>query len=402
MSVRFWERRIDVRFVSWLARFSNPWPLVAFKMVPRARTVRPANSDRDALLFVPYEDGGTALGITGFVLGLDGEQHTVERNRLTPILADARIGDPHAEGLGVVDEILAIGLPSGNPFDVKVICEKAISAWAAKLFGVAENYEGTTDGAQGSGFLSANLMQIGRAVTSRTVFNTHFLKTFDEELAVADNAVVELFRESIQPDPPNVVPAPPGCIHALLQDSDSNTATNDMIGLIGGATELMIESVLSILDWALANPKNWRKAHEEARKAQAPSQFVEKVASLMSVAPPQYFLIRKGTEGPTEGQDLTLVGLWEQTTFPTNVSVNDPVFGIAPHRCLGRSLALDALAHLLHPIFLHATAKASPRHKPSAPPINRPTWITLGQYFPPNPPASNPPAPTPVVSITEP
>jgi hypothetical protein len=150
---------------------------------------------------------------------------------------------------------------------------------------------------------------------------------------------------------------------------------------IGGATELMLESALSILDWALASSKNWSGAHIKATGAPTPADFVDSVARLMAIAPPQYFLIRQGKQGKTEGQDLTLVGLWDRnTSLSTPVCKNDVVFGIAPHRCLGRSLALDGLAHLLHPIFLHASAKASPRYKPSAPPINLPTWITLGPY----------------------
>jgi hypothetical protein len=395
---RFFERRIDVRFLSWLSQFSNPWRLVAFKMVPKARTVRSSNPGSDAELFVPYGEGGTALGITGFVMGLDGKAHTLERDRLLPILQAARQGFPpagegfppageelpHQRGLDAIDQLLATGLPAGNPFDVKVILEMGIAAWASSLFGVPTEFQSlptTPGGSLEEEVLTANLMQIGRAVMSRTLFNVTLLKSFDPSLAVQDKAIVGLFRERLA-DPP---PPPAGCVHALLLESDAETgnqrATNDMIGLIGGATELMLESALSILDWALASSKNWSSAHSEATGAPTPANFVDSVARLMAIAPPQYFLIRQGNPGATEGQDLTLVGLWDRNkSLSTPASETDAVFGIAPHRCLGRSLALDGLAHLLHPIFLHASAKASPRYKPSAPPINLPTWITLGPY----------------------
>jgi hypothetical protein len=342
-------------------------PKLAALKVHDVVQVRPFDPERDRDLFVPYGPGGSAIGIDGFVLGLDGGQHASERERIGAVL-DACRDDPataHRSGLEGAVSFMTAALEADRPIDLKPVFDAAIAGWANVFFGCTAG---------------THVMALGRSVMYRTLFNTDFTaeKLVDLHRQQRDESRVNTAQPVIGD---SLATAAPTTVGAGLRDNNPEVATRDVIGLIGGATELMLESCLSIVEFAICHPDQWRAAYEGALVSETPDGFRETVAKLISAAPPQYALVRRRSSEPGSGHVVVTLYDSDRARLPwPDVNALDPAFGIEPHRCLGRDLALDALAAILLPVFRFRSASLGPNARPSEPPRNESLPVVLHRW----------------------
>lgn len=315
-------------------------------------------------LRVPYADPSAALGLTGFVLGLDGASHAVEAGALAGVIADAAPG--HLAGLGAAGRYATAAVPRGTAFDVGPIIEDGVLIWAAHLLGVDQ-------------VCVPGLRWVGGAVVERTYRVTEFLTAFDGPSAErAQEAVdtVERFRVDLRrvvtPAPAGTVRAALGVRHGDLAGSPPSPSTiRDIIGLTGGPVELTRKAAMSVVSWALADSRRWSTVHSLLADPPVDDEGAasqrSRMRTVVSSCPPEYLLPRWDAAGKP-----VLVRLWREGGGTDQVP--DAVFGAAPHRCLGEQLSLDALIAVLTPVFAGPGGRWTP---PLAGDAATGLWITI-------------------------
>jgi hypothetical protein len=350
-------RRADVRLLTLLASSATGRRFAVVGGLTKIRTLRAVSlggttSDRD--LRVP-----------------DGEAHTSERRRIGEVLTGVReTSVAHRDGLQRLDTLMAKRLSAHGSLSMTAIIEEAVNGWSGSVFGLPDPHPHAA--------APPSAIEIGRAAAMCTVFNTVFMRAFDPARARHDVGIVRDFRTRL-----GTTQSPrTGSVLDALRLSDVDHAHRDLIGLIGGATEILVEAAVSIIDWALVDPRNWAAAHDRAKAAAVPDAFTDAVSDLLELAPPQYFVVRKC---PAHTSPVLAADPGKQTHALVGLGQRGgrySAFGVEPHLCLGRPLALDALAHILHPVFLFAEAGPADHYRPSNPPRFEPTWIRLGHGTP--------------------
>jgi cytochrome P450 len=295
------------------------------------RRVRVRNWSQANDLTVPYHEPGTALGLNGFVLGLDGQEHEAEASRIATVLASAIAG--HQRGLAIMRDWTASQKIAGREVDLKEFAEQAVTRWASSFLGVSDEARPL-------------LVTAAAEVVARTYTNPTFPGCkFDEGKAAASKKQVDELRVAIERQ--NGVPG--GSVLHYLQLSRPGQATADVVGLSGGPIELVVECALVIVDWALKDPVNWSTLHSCA--VQSELALTAELEPILSMFPPTAMVPRLDAK-----QKPVMVTLWDPRRGSARRVAPDlnPVFGFEPHVCLGKAHALEALGALLHDVFLHS------------------------------------------------
>ena len=296
-------------------------------------------------LRVPYAEPSAALGLEGFVLGINDEkEHRVQQNRIKHAIDASAAG--HATGLERLDAVMRSGVRAGEPFDLDALVREAVTVWASELLGVAAD--------AGPGLIAA-----GQAVVDRTYLANDYegpMKPDKTAWAGRCQAVVGEYRIAL------TQPFPAGSIGSNLTGTPDEVK-RDVIGLTGGPTALTVKAAVSIVQWALGRRRRWTALSCAAHR----DDFRARLRTIVEEVPPEYFLPRHAADETAR----VLVSGWGDRKR------HDTPFGSEPHLCLGEQWALDALAALLRPVFFHRRGRYVPG---CAADVHRGLWVKLGSY----------------------
>jgi cytochrome P450 len=291
---------------------------------------------------VPFAEPSKDLGMADFVLSLNGSEHLAERRRIESVLKTS--GPKHNEGLEAIRN-LQDGSLTSDTVNIETYASAAAVEWTSVYFGL--------DGAAKSKLASA-----AKEIVKRTFENPTFPGCkFDEKAAAKARAEVGELANAIKAivaDTPTV-DLPAKSVLAELrcprEGAKPERAVADILGLVGGPVELVKQAAQNTVHWAIQDPKNWALLRNRALVGEvALGQELEPVLSMVPITSLIPRLDR--------AQRPVMVALWDarRSDAPRVAPDLNPIFGRDPHKCLGKDQALEALAAMLHPIFLHTGA----------------------------------------------
>lgn len=345
---------------------------------------RPENTPNNYVM--PHTVAAENLGISGFVLALDDIQqcpsaHTEERKRLQAVLEAVRSPNSgHQTGMDEISRVMRSAVKSGARVDLLGPIEHAVVNWAEHLLGLSnpgvqaacpslqfrsqlmrasrsivdETYlEPSPFWREKPEALSPNVL-ISKAACSRNqetistqkeTVNGKIVETYKDRLAT----YLQHFRSSAPNKTGNTI------LSRLVGDTEVNNdeqVLRDLVGLTGGPVALTVDAAESIVRHLVSRPTQWKKYHDlAANKGLTRSDVMD----LVKRVPPNYFVIRLETGSDSKHPKKVVVA----TGFRKAKYATDG-FGIEPHRCLGKDLAIDALQKILEPLLAFQFATIDP------------------------------------------
>jgi hypothetical protein len=320
--------------------------ILSAKLKARVRLMR-SPEERPEDMHVPYADAASALGLGDFPLSIDAEPaHANAVRRISAVLADSE--SQHRAALAAMQEQMLEWMAPGAPtirVDAHLMIERLVVDWATAFLGIG-------------GVESPDPWTAARAVIQRTYLSPAF-----PGLATRpDHAEIEHAAKSWTHDVSALAESdiPEGSVahhlrrwHQADGDDAAQRTSVDLLGLLGGPTELTITAAQKVLDAALDDRHLWSIAHLAATASGDPKRFTATVAKLIDHRPPQYFVPR------LKGRARVMVPLWAPA--PLVSRGQGTAFGVGRHLCLGHGQALDVIAALLYPVFLYPHAVRVPR-----------------------------------------
>jgi cytochrome P450 len=319
-----------------LARRRLRWLLLSIKFRRRVRVLE----DPNGTFSVPYGAPSADLGIGGFVLSLEGVAHKAERERMIGVLSNSVT--QHREGLEVVRAMANVSIRREKSLDVMKYASEMAGHWTVEFFGL--NWAA-----------KPLLAEAASAIVTTTFENPTFPGCpYDRSSAQKCEDQVNKLRLVLERQLAD--DALPGgtvfweLVHGPM--AQRNRAVADVIGLIGGPVELVKQSAQVVVHWALASPSNWALLSSCANRSE--HAFAQELEPIFSMFPIAGMVPRLD-----EHRRPVMIALWDSRvgTVPRVAPDLNPVFGFAPHKCLGKDHALEALAVMLLPIFKREGAK---------------------------------------------
>jgi hypothetical protein len=342
---------------------------------------RPGNPPNDYIM--PHTPAAENLNISGFVLSLDDIQqcpsaHTEERRRLQAILDAVRSPNSgHQTGMDEISRVMRSALKSGARVDLLGPIENAVVIWAEHLLGLAN--PGARAACPTLHFRS-ELMRASRSIIDETYLEpspfwrekpealipkttcpinheTFFTKNETKETKETVNGkIVETYKDRLATylcqfrrcDPSQTGNTILSRLVEATEAKNDEQVLRDLVGLTGGPVALTVDAAESILRHLVSRPTQWKKYHDlTTNKGLTRSDVMD----LVKRVPPNYFVIRLET-----GQDFTQPKKVVVATGFRRAKFATDGFGMEPHRCLGKDLAIDALQKILEPVlaFQHA------------------------------------------------
>ncbi len=335
-----------------------------FGQVLTTTTTIDAAVDREELI-VPYGPRSEILGLAGFPLALDGEDHARARGRVAAALAAAAAAQQQAHAAAATRASAIVAGADGTLDVVADLIDPVLATWI-------ERWHGLTG-------LGPDLLLASRFVQHAVFLNPKEPRRApDHRAVVAAQRTVATARERIEA---GLAGAPPGSLAwALLKPrpqvpplSPAEVASH-LVGLTVGPLALTSQSIAEVVDAVLDDHQLDDVAGPEAGEALfsetlldvpplpgVPRECTE--AFTVPVGCPTATPRRTGTV-PVGPVLLATAAAAHRSEAPDAV---DLVFGVGAHRCMGRGEA-TALAGTV----LHALGRRRPRRIPGRSGVLRP------------------------------
>jgi hypothetical protein len=252
--------------------------------------------------------------------------------------------------------------------------EHAVVNWAEQLLGLVDP---AVQKQCPEVHFRSELMMASRSIVDETYLESSpFWKTTNEPRSpesLANSTIVESYRKHLCIwNKAHGATQSNFTILSKLKPAEASNVLRDMVGLTGGPVALTVDAAESILRNLVSRPKQWKKYHCKLVNG----GFTRSdVMDLVKRVPPDYFVLRHKKE---TGKRVVIATGFRKAKYATDG------FGVEPHRCLGKDLAIDALQEILTPLLAFQYATIDPPNRRDL--KRRSLWVRLD---------NKPPKPTP-------